>query len=94
MPIFRRQADRRDGLLHVLISCLWICLLLAVNGILVAMIHSQMDLTEGIWVRYPRLSQAAVFTTPLLLLVAELWLFDLLVDIASRRRTADDRDAG
>ena len=94
MPIFRRQADRRDGLLHVLISCLWICLLLAVNGILVAMIHSQMDLTEGIWVRYPRLSQAAGFTTPLLLLVAELWLFDLLVDIASRRRTADDRDAG
>lgn len=86
MILFRKKAPRRDGLLHLLVTSLWICVLLAFNGTLVAVVHSQADLSTGVWIRYPRLSQAAVFATPLVLIFIELWLLDWFVDFTSNRQ--------
>jgi hypothetical protein len=90
----RHRHRRRDGFRFVLLTCLLTCLLLAVDGVLVSGIYTQLALEDGIWNRYPKLTQAIAFAIPLLLVVIQWWLIDLASQFLARRRAKLSEEPG
>ena len=78
--------DRRPSLLlrlgcgHLLGSVVLACLLLTLNGVAVtSLYHSWTSRLSEFW-RSPRIAQTVLFLGPLLLLVVQWWVIDVIVD--------------
>ena len=83
------QRPWRDGFRFVLVTCAVTCFLLALNGILVASLYFHFNTPDASWNRYPKLAQAIVFFTPLVLVAIQWWLIDIIARTISRRRRAE-----
>ena len=77
---------RRDGFRFVLVTCAVTCFLLVLNGVLVASFYYHFTDTDGFLTRYPKLTQAVVFTAPIVLVIIQWWMIDIVSRILSRRR--------
>jgi len=77
---------RRDGFRFVLVTCAVTCFLLVINGVLVASFSFHLIDSEGFPARYPKLTQAIVFTSPIVLVIIQWWIIDFVSRILSRRR--------
>ena len=75
MSIFRRRKPRpNNGCGFILFQGIVICLLLVINSLFVKTFW----LVDKNWGEEIRISQALQFILPILLILAQLWLFDLL----------------
>lgn len=64
-------------------------LMFVANGVVFGMIYAQLSKTGPLWLRQEKVGQILMFVGPLVLLVGQLWLFDLVsgwVSRLSRRR--------
>jgi hypothetical protein len=71
------KSTERDGCGYLLIACLAISVLLALNGVIVAVVFNWVTSQGGHWVQHSKVAQAFVFMAPVLLMFAEWWLVDL-----------------
>ncbi|MDP7206292.1 MAG: hypothetical protein QGH11_12030 [Pirellulaceae bacterium] len=76
----------RDGFRFVLGTCAVTCLLLVFNGVLVASIYFHNVGSDGVLDRYPKLTQAAVFMAPIVLVIIQWWIIDVVSRTLARRR--------
>ena len=77
---------RRDGFRFVLGTCAVTCVLLVLNGVLVASIYFHTSGTDSVLARYPKLTQAVVFMAPIVLVIIQWWIIDIVSRILARRR--------
>ena len=76
----------RDGFRFVLGTCAVTCVLLVFNGVLVASIYFHTGGTNRVLDRYPKLTQAVVFMAPIVLVIIQWWIIDVVSRILARRR--------
>ena len=65
-------------------------LMYVVNGVIVGMVYAQISPNGPTWLQQPKVAQILMFTTPILLLAAQWWVFDVFtgwVGRLSRRRS-------
>lgn len=92
------QRPRGDGCGFMLGNCLFACLLLILNGVVVTVLQpwianffGSMSGSMPSVLNAAKITQIAVFGLPVLLVFVEWWLWDLLVDLIRawwRRRSA------
>ena len=85
-----RDRARPAGCGFLLLTCIITCLLLLLNGILVTTLYNWFSPLGPDWLEREKVRQFALFVAPVLLILAEWWLVDFLVDriagLARRRR--------
>ena len=82
------QRRWRDGFRFVLVTCVTTCFLLAFNGVMVASLYFHFNTPDASWNRYPKLTQAVVFSAPLVLVAIQWWMIDVISRILARRQSA------
>ena len=75
----KRNPAGRDGCGYLLFACLAISLLLALNGVLAAVVINWVTLQGGRWIQQSKIAQGFMFVGPVLLIFVEWWLADLVV---------------
>ena len=73
----QQSSPGRDGCGFLVLTCVGICLLLAINGVLVALFYAWLLRMNPAWSDRPRLSQTLHFVGPVLLVFLEWWLIDV-----------------
>ena len=81
----RKAASRsprpRIGCGFLIVSALLTCVLLGINGLIVMnLVNAVLPTLPGIWRHQTRLGQAVVFVGPLILLLIEWWICDVVID--------------
>jgi hypothetical protein len=90
---------RSDGCGFILFTCLVTCLLMVVNGGLVAAGYRWLAELGPRILQHPRVAQASLFLLPVMLLFLQWWFLDRLLDwlrparIATRSTTRRRRRA-
>jgi hypothetical protein len=69
------------------LSLLLLCVLVAINGVLTTSFFTVFARSGIKWLDNPRFGQPILFSAPLLMLVAQLWLASLVGGYLRRRRT-------
>ena len=90
----RRDArtSRRDGCGFVLLTCFFSCFFLVLNAALINKLYPVTLQRIPPFAGHPRLDQMALFLGPVLLLFAEWWLVDRIVEACMpRQRDPQDR---
>lgn len=77
----RRSGRRADGCGFIVVTCLVTCLLMIVNGGLVAASYGWLSSVGPSLLRHPRFAQACLFVLPVLLLFVQWWVIDRLLDL-------------
>ena len=85
-------AAGREGCARLVLACVAICLLLAVNGVLVAAMYTWVLQQGGHWVHESKIAQGLLFLGPVVLLFVEWRLFDLFAGRRSSRRAPSRRE--
>ena len=78
MPSKLKQPGQRDGFWFQLKTILWMCVLLILNVALVASLFRTVADDGPEWLRYAKVEQIVLLLGPLVLLVIEWWLLDVL----------------
>ena len=73
-----RRHDERDGFLFQVKTVLLMCLLLVVNVAFVASFFRTVAREGPEWLRHPKVEQMILLSGPLVLLVIQWWLIDVL----------------
>jgi hypothetical protein len=75
-----------DGCGFIIFTCLVSCLLMIVNGGLVAAVYQWVAEWGPGLLRQSRVAQATLFVVPVLLLFVQWWLLDHLLDFVRPQR--------
>ena len=91
MRFFRRrsQGPRRDGCGFVLLTFFFTCLFLVLNSALISKLVPPLLEAGPAFLTRPAVVQAALFVGPVILIFAEWWLVDLVVELVTPRRDAE-----
>ena len=81
----------RIGCAAMLATTIVTCLLLAVNGWIAHRLVLQLQNATPDWIGRPKMSQAAVFILPVVLLVIEWCCIDLVRDAVGGRRSQREK---
>ena len=73
-----RRHDERDGFLFQVKTVLLMCLLLVLNVAFVASLFRTVAREGPEWLRHPKVEQMILLIGPLVLLVIQWWLLDVL----------------
>ena len=73
-----RRHDERDGFLFQVKTVLLMCLLLVLNVAFVASLFRTVAREGPEWLRHPKVEQMILLSGPLVLLVIQWWLIDVL----------------
>lgn len=59
-------------------------LLFVVNGVIIGMIYAQVSRSGPLWLKQAKVAQILMFVGPVVLLVIQWWVFDLVSDQVGR----------
>ena len=91
-PLPRKRFSTGDGCGFLVATCFVTCCFLAINGTLARVAFLWLAPLGPDWIRRPRAEQVIMFAAPLLMVVAEWWLVDRIVDQISS--TSDNGKPG
>ena len=78
MHLRTKRHDERDGFLFQVKTVLLMCLLLVLNVAFVASLFRTVAREGPQWLRHPKVEQMILLIGPLVLLVIQWWLVDVL----------------
>lgn len=87
MGFLRRHSrgPHRDGCGFVLLTFVFSCFFLILNGALVSKLVPHPEAAPGLLAR-PGVNQAVLFVAPVIMIFVEWWLVDLVVGLVTPRR--------
>lgn len=86
MESHQQPGSGRDGCGFLVLTCVGVCLLLAINGVLVALFYNWLQRMGLAWPSRPRLGQTLLFVGPIMLIFLEWWLIDVCTGYGFARR--------
>jgi hypothetical protein len=87
-------SSRRDGCGFLVLTCLFSCFFLVLNSALVVRFYPMLAWAGPSFLRNTRIEQMMMFIGPVLLIVVEWWLVDLIVDLLSPLSNWRERGGG
>ncbi len=91
MPKRRKYVWGAEGCGFLIFTCIFTCCFLAINALLVTSIYVWLFPYGPEFLREPRIRQVILFAGPIVLVVVEWWLFDLLIDYLAPNRAAQPK---
>lgn len=77
----RSPSKRRDGCGFLILTCLFSCLFLVLNSVMVVRMYPLLATLGPAILRHRGVEQMMMFVGPVLLIFVEWWLVDTIVDV-------------